>query len=95
MTHEDEFNPERAKDFTINSVLIARETIAANRDDLVPAVMEKLKAPSEGHARHAILLALDVLMVLAEELKASPLEQVQDGAPILEAAIAAAAKKIH
>lgn len=95
MTHEDDFNPERAKDFTINSVLVARETIVANRDDLLPAVMEKLKAPSEGHARHAILLAIDVLTVLAEELKESPIEHVQDGAPILEAARAAALKKAH
>jgi hypothetical protein len=92
---QDEFNPERARDFTINSVLLARETVKANLEELLPLVMTKLKAPSESHAKGAILLALDVLMVLAEEIKQSPTEHIRDGVPVLEAARAAAAKKTH
>jgi hypothetical protein len=95
MTNEDEFNPERAREFTVNSVLLARETVKANLEELLPLVMTKLKAPSESHAKGAILLALDVLMVLAEEIKESPIEHIRDGVPVLEAAKAAALKKAH
>lgn len=95
MTNEDEFNPERARGFTLDSIALARETVRANIDELVPAVLAKLKAPSEAHAKGAVLLALDVLLVLAEQIQASPVGHIRDGVPVLEAAKAAALKKIH
>ena len=95
MTPQDEFNAERAKDSTLESLWFARETVMANTDRLLPKIMAYFGAPTETHAKMGIEMTVKILTLIAHEIQAAPIEEIRDATPILEASLAAAHKKHH
>ena len=60
----DDFDPERARDLTLSSILHTAETIAANAERLAPLVQSRLGAPSTEAAFASINMCMHLLKIV-------------------------------